>query len=436
MTAHAESPGGSGDDADADARAGAGAGDAAAPAELARAIAALPLVDHHAHSLLRPPLAERDLLDALTQAEHAIDRAAIFDSQLGFALRRFCAPALGLPPFADAADYLAARERLGFDEATRRLLRASGIRTYLIDDGHAPDRLLPDAQLAELAGGGDASGDGDDGSGDGDVRVHRIVRLETLAEDVMADAASGTDFIERLAVALEAAAASAVGFKTVAAYRGGLALDPAKPTPAELAEAADTWHAASRRGDGASVRLVDPVIIRHLAWWALEHGTGGAGGGPAVLQVHVGFGDPDLRLDRADPFLLQPFIAATQGTGGRIALLHCHPYLREASMLAHLYPHVYLDAGLALAHVGADADTLVRESLTLAPFAKVLFSTDAWGVPERVLLGASVWRDATTRVLASYVADHGWPVDEAIRVAELLAWRNADALYGRSFLER
>ena len=145
---------------------------------------------------------------------------------------------------------------------------------------------------------------------------------------------------------------------------------------------------------------------------------------------------PDLRLDRADPFLLQPFLAATQGTGGRIALLHCHPYLREAGMLAHLYPHVYLDAGLALAHVGANADTLVRESLDLAPFSKVLFSTDAWGVPERVLLGAAVWREAAERVLGSYVASHAWPVDEAIRVAELMAWRNADALYGRAFLER
>lgn len=413
MTANGDSPG--------SARAGGGGGGGGAHARpaLAQAIDAMPLVDHHAHSLLPPPLAERDLLDALTQAEHATDRAAIFDSQLGFALRRWCAPALGLPSFADAVDYLAARERLGFDEATRRLLRASGIRTYLIDDGHAPDRLLPDAELAELAGD--------------DVRAHRIVRLETLAESVMADAASGADFVDRLPGALEAAAASAVGFKTVAAYRGGLALDPAKPTPADLAEAAEAWHIANRRGGGASVRLVDPVITRHLAWWALEHG---AGDGPAVLQVHVGFGDPDLRLDRADPFLLQPFLAATQGTGGRIALLHCYPFLREAGMLAHLYPHVYLDAGLALAHVGANADTLVRESLDLAPFSKVLFSTDAWGVPERVLLGAAVWRDATMRVLASYVAEHGWPVDEAIRVAELVAWRNADALYGRAFLER
>ncbi|MCD2441438.1 amidohydrolase [Agromyces sp. SYSU K20354] len=399
-----------------------------AHAELAHAIDAMPLVDHHAHSLLRPPLTEGDLLDALTQAEHATDRAAVFDSQLGFALRRHCAPALGLAAFADGAEYLAARERLGFDEATRRLLQASGIRTYLIDDGHAPERLMPDAEFERVAGAGAGA------------RTHRIVRLEALAESVMTHAVSGMDFIERLSTALEHAAASAVGFKTIAAYRGGLALPATKPTTSELTDAATAWFAASASpgtataagrgaGDpGASARLTDRVIIAHLAWWAMERG--------AVLQMHVGFGDPDLRLDRADPFLLQPFIAATQHTGGRLALLHCYPYVREAGMLAHLYPHVYLDAGLALAQVGANADTLVRETLDLAPFSKVLFSTDAWGVPERVLLGARTWRDATAGVLAAYVADRGWPVDEAIRVAELIAWRNAEALYGHTFIER
>lgn len=381
-----------------------------AHAELAHAIDAMPLVDHHAHGMLRDPLAEADLLDALTQAEHA-DRAAVFDSQVGFAIRRICAPVLGLPAFADAARYLAARSELGFDEATGRLLRASGVRTSLIDDGYRPDLLLPDDRLTELSG----------------ARTHRIARLENLAENVMTDATSGADFVDRLAVALEEAARDAVGFKTVAAYRTGLALDPAKPSAAELAEAAEAWFTASRRAGEASARLDDPTIIRHLAWWALERG--------AVLQVHIGFGDPDLRLTRADPFLLQQFLAATQHTGGRIALLHCYPFIREAGMLAHLYPHVFLDAGLAIGHVGANADTLVRETLDLAPFTRVLFSSDAWGVPERVLLGARPWREAATRVLADYVTRDGWPVDEALRVAELMAWRNAESLYGRTFVE-
>jgi predicted TIM-barrel fold metal-dependent hydrolase len=258
-----------------------------------------------------------------------------------------------------------------------------------------------------------------------DAATFPIVRLESLAEAAMAEAASGPDFVERLDARLAAAAEHAVGFKTVAAYRTGLALDPAKPSADELARAADDWFAGGDSGAGRP-RLEHATIIRHLAWWALEQGS--------VLQVHVGFGDGDLRFDRADPFLLQPFIAATRGTGGRIALLHCYPFVRAAGMLAHLYPHVFLDAGLAIGQVGANADAVVRETLDLAPFSRVLFSTDAWGVPERALVGARAWRDATTRVLSSYVAEHGWPVDEAIRIAELMAWRNAEALYGRSFV--
>ncbi len=370
---------------------------------LAEAIGRMPLVDHHVHGMLADPLAEADLLDAMVQAEHA-DRAAVFDSQFGMAVRRWCAPALGLEPFADGADYLAARAELGFDEATARLLRASGIATYLIDDGHAPERLLADERMMRLA----------------DARSYPIVRLESLAERAREGATSGTDLVDRLEAALASAAERAVGYKTIAAYRTGLALHPARPTAAEVAAAADAWIASGES------RLTDATIIRHLAWWALEQGS--------VLQVHVGFGDGDLRFDRADPFLLQPFLRAMQRTGGCVVLLHCYPYVREAGMLAHLYPHVHLDTGLALGQVGANADAVFREAIDVAPFTKVLFSTDAWGAPERVLVGAAVWRDAATRVLAEYVDVRGWPVSEAIRVAELIAWRNAEAVYGRRFV--
>jgi predicted TIM-barrel fold metal-dependent hydrolase len=376
-------------------------------ARLAAAIDELPLVDHHAHGLLPDPLADADLLDALTQADRAVDADTVFDSQLGFALRRHCAPVLGLAPFADGADYLAARRELGFEESTRRLLRAAGIRAVLVDDGHAPERLMPDERMARLA----------------DARTYRVARLETVAEHAMADAASGRDFVGRLEAALDVASRDAIAFKTVAAHRGGLALRPAAPAPTEVAAAADAWFAASAR-TGSPPRLEDPTILAHLAWWAMRRG--------AVLQVHVGFGDADVRLDRAHPSLLQPFLAATRHTGGRVALLHCHPFTREAGMLAHVHPHVFLDAGLAIPFVGANADVLVRETLDTAPFSRVLFSSDAWGVPERVHLGARLWRDAAARVLSEYVSRGEWRIDDAVRIAERIASRNAEALYGRA----
>lgn len=376
--------------------------------QLAAAIEAMPLVDHHVHSVLLDPMTEAQFLDALTEADHPIDRQSTFDTQIGFAVRRHCAPALGLEPFATADEYLAAREALGFEESTRRLLQDSGVTTYLIDGGYNPQALLPVGRMMALAGGATAKA---------------IIRLETTAEAVMAESDSGTDFLARLHPTLEEIAVGAVGWKTVAAYRTGLDLDPAKPTEDELTAAVDAWFAAS--SPGAPTRLTDPVIVRHLIWWALERGD--------VLQVHAGFGNTNLRLQTANPAVMQPLVAAAQGTGGRVVFLHCYPYLREAGFLAQIYPHVYLDAGLSLNYLGANADAAVRETLDLAPFGKVLFSSDAWGLPELVQLGARLWRDATARVLSEYMTVHGWPLAEAVRIGERVAWRNAETLYGRAF---
>ena len=153
----------------------------------------------------------------------------------------------------------------------------------------------------------------------------------------------------------------------------------------------------------------------------------------ALIVWFAGFGGTNLMMETASPVLMQKLVAATQHTGGRIVFLHCYPYAREAGFLAHLYPHVYMDVGEALNYVGANAVGLVRESLDLAPFNKVLFSSDAWGLPELVYLGAKLWRDATSVVLGEYVERDGWPESEALRVATMTASGNAAVLYGRSF---
>jgi len=376
---------------------------------LSTAVENLPLVDHHVHSVLTQPLAENDFLDALTEASHAFSRDTAFDSQLGFAVRRHCAPILGLPAFATGEEYLAARAEIGFEESTRRFLRASGISDYLIDGGYMPELLLPESELMELA----------------DATSHAIVRLEIVAEAAMTDAASAPDFLERLDALLSAHAETAVGYKSVAAYRCGLDLAPERPGAAEVLAAASAWF--DQVSATGSVRLVDDVIIRHLIWWALADQK-------SVVQVHAGFGGPSLMLDTANPSLMQRFVAATQETGGRIVFLHCYPFVREAGYLAHLYPHAYLDVGLTLNYLGANAASAVRDSLDLAPFNKVLFSSDAWGLPELVYLGARIWRDATIAVLDEYVQRDGWPESEAIRIATLVASGNAETLYARRFL--
>src|SRR4029453_1567940 len=86
------------------------------------------LVDHHCHGVVGVAL-DRDRFELLAteSAWPAPAGCTGFDSQPGFAIRHWCAPAIGLAPHASAEDYLAQRARLGPAEVNRRLLGAAGV---------------------------------------------------------------------------------------------------------------------------------------------------------------------------------------------------------------------------------------------------------------------------------------------------------------------
>jgi predicted TIM-barrel fold metal-dependent hydrolase len=103
------------------------------------------------------------------------------------------------------------------------------------------------------------------------------------------------------------------------------------------------------------------------------------------------YGDADIDLLRADPLLLTPFLRATEQRGVPVLLLHGYPFHRQAAYLAQVYSHVFIDIGLAVHNTGALSRTLIRETLELAPFGKLLFSTDAYGLAELFHLGAALF---------------------------------------------
>src|SRR5580704_5028871 len=110
---------------------------------------------------------------------------------------------------------------------------------------------------------------------------------------------------------------------------------------------------------GAPARLEDQVLVRHGIWAAVDTGL--------PLQFHAGFGDTDSRLADSDPALLHDFLLASQPSGTPVMLLHCYPYHRQAGVLANLFPHVYMDVGVALNHAGARSAAVLAEALELTP---------------------------------------------------------------------
>jgi len=418
------------------------------------------LIDHHCHGVIRRDLDRTGFELQLTEAGSVGPLGgSLFDSQIGFAVRRWCAPILDLDPHAAPDTYLERRNELGHAEVTGRMLRAAGLEALCVDTGFEPEPLLSPAELGRAAGGSS----------------YEIVRLEQVAEQVAAEILHASDgsssssrsdqsdqsdqsdrrdqggtggvsgFADEVRARLAKRARAAVGFKSIAAYRHGLALSGERPTDAQAVAAADRWlselgrqRAGERVGGGGvggdvgegsdervgaalPIRLADETLHRFLIWCAVDLGV--------PVQFHVGYGDSDVDLDRCDPLLLTRLLRAIEPTGVPVMLLHNYPFHRHAGYLAQVYSNVFVDVGLATHNLGRGSKTIIAEMLELAPFGKVLYSSDAFGLPELFYLGAQLFRRGLADFLRAGVEDGDWTAVDAERVSRMICSQNARRAY-------
>jgi hypothetical protein len=369
--------------------------------DLLPCVAEQPLVDHHCHGVLHRDADEATLESMLNEGAEW-PGGSVFDSQAGFAFRRLCPPVLGLPPHAELGDYVARRAKLGATEVSKRFLSLTGTAVMCVDTGFTPEPITSPAELGDLAG----------------TTAYEIVRLERVAEDVAAAGVGAAGFADAVRSALATRTASAVGVKSIAAYRTGLDLRAERPSDAEVAAAAGHWLASARPGPP---RLADETLQRFLIWCGVDL--------PLPVQFHVGYGDSDVDLHRCNPLLLTPLLRAIQPTGVPVMLLHNYPYHREAGYLAQVFPHVYVDAGLATHNLGARAPALLAEALELAPFGKFLYSSDAFGLPELYYLGAALFRSALSSFLRTGLNEDLYAERTAVRLTRMLCADNAKRAY-------
>jgi hypothetical protein len=375
--------------------------------ELLPCIADQPLVDHHCHGVLGRD-ADEVTLEAMLTEGAGWPGGSVFDSLAGFAFRRVCPPVLGLPPHTELSDYVTRRAELGATEVSKRFLTAAGLSYLCVDTGFTPEPLTSPAELGGLAG----------------ATAREIVRLERVAEDVVAAGVGAGGFVDAVRSALAtrtAAAAGVVGLKSIAAYRTGLDLSPDRPTDTEVTAAAGRWLAAGAGAPTRRPRIADETLQRFLIWCGVDLRL--------PVQFHVGYGDSDVDLHRCNPLLLTPLLRAIQPTGVPVMLLHNYPYHREAGYLAQVFPHVYVDAGLATHNLGARAPALLAETLELAPYGKFLYSSDAFGLPELYYLSAALFRRALSGFLRAGLEEDLYSERTVVRLTRMLCADNARRAY-------
>jgi uncharacterized protein len=346
------------------------------PAALAQRLRDIALIDHHVHGVFAEPVDRGGFEAAINEASTDPVPAFMsqFDSPLGLSIRRWCAPLLGLDPLASADDYWVRRSEFAPDELARIMLPAAGVSRWIVDTGFKGDLITTPEMLTQLSG----------------IPSSEILRLERLAEDLLEGGTRPQEFPDAVRSALREAveAPDVLGTKTIAAYRTGFDIDWSRPSDADVVA-----HARELVTRPKPLRLDSPVLTAFGVHEAAAHGL--------PIQVHVGFGDRDLDLQRTDPMLLLPLLRTM--TPVPVLLLHCYPFHRQAGYLAQAFDHVNFDVGLAINHLGVRSTGLVAEALETAPFAKQLYSSDAFGPPELHVLGSVLWRRAMGLALGGWV---------------------------------
>jgi predicted TIM-barrel fold metal-dependent hydrolase len=363
----------------------------------------LPLIDHHCHGVVHTELSGDEFRSLATESDWPGPAGTdSLDSPFGLAVRRHCAPILGLEPLAPLDEYIAHRRNIGATEANRLLLRSTGTSDYLLDTGIPDTRLLDPTAMAACA----------------DARTREIVRIERVAEN-LASESTAAGFVSKLPETLAARSREAVGLKSIIAYRYGFDIPGERPTQREARKAADEWFRAAEKT--GTFRITDPVLLRFGLWAGIETGL--------PIQLHTGYGDGDIELFRADPSRLNPLFHATRSLGVDFMLLHCYPFIREAGILAQIFPHVYLDVGLVSHYLGPSSGTAIRQAMEIAPFSKLLYSSDSYGLGEHYAVSAANWRTSFAALMDEWVGS-GWATpNDAERIATMIASKNAKRVY-------
>ena len=241
----------------------------------------IPLIDQHAHNPIEPDIfSEYTYAAAFTEGYHPdiVNYHARHTLCYRRSLRDIAA-LLNCKP--NEREILQQRKQLGLERLTELCLSSAHIERILLDDRFLADRILPLEWHQKF------------------LPVHRLLRLEMLAETLFEKADSFEKFVNQFHTQLTHLPSNVVGFKSIAAYRTGLAIESVPEK-----DAASCFYSLKDTYEDRSFRLANKSLIDFLLAIALEI----AANSHIPVQFHTGFGDPDLDLFLANPLHLRSIL--------------------------------------------------------------------------------------------------------------------------------
>lgn len=303
---------------------------------------------------------------------------------------------------------LDARSRYQPDDLIRSLLQTGNIEALLIDRGYpAAELLMPDTEVAALVG----------------CRVGAFLRLENLMQELIVAHDTLDGVIEALHAALaDMRAQGYVGLKSIVAYRTGLAIRWWNTSEAEA-----SFAQARKEVVQGHLRLQHKPLLDTLLHVAFTE----AARQELPVQFHTGYGDNDADMLLANPLHLRAVLEHLPYRGMQVVLLHeCYPYTRQGGYLAAVYEHVYLDLSYGIPFLSyGEMVAFTRAALGVAPTSKLLYSSDAVGIPELHWISARDSRRILGQTLGESVTYGELTLTEAETAARAILHDNAVRLY-------
>jgi predicted TIM-barrel fold metal-dependent hydrolase len=315
----------------------------------------------------------------------------------------------GIAPEQETA-LLKHREQLGAAELVRTLFRDARIGGVVVDIAYpAPDAAIEPDLLVELTG----------------AEYGALLRLEVEFQKLIVLHPHFDALVSAVGeLVADLRTKGFVGFKSIAAYRTGLAIERWDAREAHAAFEAARAEVATT----GAVRLGYKPLLDTLLHIAFE----AAAAQLLPVQFHVGYGDPDVDLRKSSPLELRAVFDEPAYRSMPIVLLHgCWPYFREGAYLASVYANAYLDVSYTIPFLSrAEMISMTRAALGVAPFSKVMYSSDGVGIPEMHWMGAIEGRHAIGTVLGEMVDAGELDQAQAREAGRLMLNANAARLYG------
>lgn len=366
--------------------------------ELRHLIRTHPIVDNHAHNILRQQHAinyEKYPLNHIVSESSGLSLQSVVKKLSYHRAIEQLSELFDCEPNWEAIIATRTEQvKLNYPSLVRRCL--AGTDVLLLDDLLQDDNLSPYSWHNQFTSHPNK----------------RIVRVETIAAELLQKLSSGLSSSIAQSSLHEALASfersfrhcmqdeldddDVVGFKSVICYRAGLNIDLA------ICDDPDVVLASFTRliRKGGNFRVDDKAFNDWLLLTTLQciNPTRNQHGKSKPIQLHTGYGDSDISLVYSNPAYLQPLIEKFPDID--FILLHsAYPYTREAGYLAEVYANVYLDLSLVFPMASRDGqDAILRDSLILTPSSKLLWSTDGHSHPEGFWLANRQFREMLEKV--------------------------------------